>query len=716
MRSCEVVGGCDCFNPIKRFRPVAPLREFLSLISTLIRSLNHTRPIMTKRKMNKSRRLTVQSLECRRVLAASMGWDGPGQGSAELTYYIANHPSSLDQAETDAAIRAAFDAWAEVIDVSFTQVDTPGLRESIDISFTEIDGTAGALAQAYFPDDVNPARIAGDIEFDIAEAWEVGNQLGSQAFDLVWVAAHEIGHSLGLEHTEEPGAVLAPFLTPTQEFVGLTVTDIAAALEIYAPADTTVSASDDDTTRLPNAERADEFDPASDEEPDSENDPFPRRRWRRGGGWQRWGGRLNLQLMEHNYRQPTDVNGDQTTSPSDALMIINQLAQSANTVDSNAVSHGLCDANGDGEVTPSDALMVINTLDGGSSEIELVNEEAGAQSEGEQDPVDVVDGESTDEQTEIDSEESVDPTDGGVVNEETDLGEDDTEYTKRQTRILLKLNVEDVITDFDTNGDAFVDQDELPAKLWNVLTAAGADADGDLLLSADEITTVVSTVRQESFDSKDSNGDGLLEEDEVGTLQWMRLAAADADADVAVSFAEFQAWLDSGDAFARRHRDRAGRRTGQARLLQTNAVDLLEKFDASGDGQLDQGELPERLWEKLTELQVDANGDSLLTPAELSSAITAIREEKFDSKDTDGNGQLVAAEVGERIWEKISVADVDNDQAVTFTEFAEWLDSGEADLGGGHKRGHYDRGEADGQVDAMLDMVFANLGRRIRFS
>jgi hypothetical protein len=92
----------------------------------------------------------------------------------------------------ETTIRAALDVWADVTNITFVQAATRGLGDSLDFVFRPLDGSGGTLAQAYFPDDVNPESIAGNVQFDAAASWEVGNSLGSRAFDLLLVAVHEI--------------------------------------------------------------------------------------------------------------------------------------------------------------------------------------------------------------------------------------------------------------------------------------------------------------------------------------------------------------------------------------------------------------------------------------------------------------------------------------------------------------------------------------------
>lgn len=142
-----------------------------------------------------------------------------------------------------AEIIAAFDAWSAVADISFSQVLDDGAAYNavtasgdIRIGMHYFDGSAGTLAHAYLP-PANGLTLAGDIHFDIDDTWETS--FGGSGFDIFTVAAHEIGHAIGLGHTDVAGSLLNPYYS--EGFNGPQADDIAGAQYLYgAPATTTV--------------------------------------------------------------------------------------------------------------------------------------------------------------------------------------------------------------------------------------------------------------------------------------------------------------------------------------------------------------------------------------------------------------------------------------------------------------------------------------------
>ncbi|KAE8665253.1 hypothetical protein F3Y22_tig00112636pilonHSYRG00008 [Hibiscus syriacus] len=105
-------------------------------------------------------------------------------------------------------IARAFQTWANVSPFRFRQV-AQGTRSDIRIGFyrrshgdgAPFDGPGGVLAHAFSPQD-------GRFHYDAEENWS-SNPSGSQV-DLESVAVHEIGHVLGLGHSQDRSAIMFP--------------------------------------------------------------------------------------------------------------------------------------------------------------------------------------------------------------------------------------------------------------------------------------------------------------------------------------------------------------------------------------------------------------------------------------------------------------------------------------------------------------------------
>jgi hypothetical protein len=161
----------------------------------------------------------------------------PRWNKGNLTWRISRYPvrpTSLTRSVVDGALRKAFRMWSNVSKIDFVQIsgDSPRAAD-IDIRFksSSYDDTCsiyfqdGELAHATLR---RPAKI----HFNGRVGWKIdlASRYNSDV-DLVAVAAHEVGHVLGLDHSSDRNALM--FARYQRQNSGLGRDDIQAIQFMY---------------------------------------------------------------------------------------------------------------------------------------------------------------------------------------------------------------------------------------------------------------------------------------------------------------------------------------------------------------------------------------------------------------------------------------------------------------------------------------------------
>jgi len=142
-----------------------------------------------------------------------------------LTYWFSNGTADITGTEERTAVRTALDLWQNQTDIKFLEV-CDSVHADIIFRWGQknhgcgfpFDNTDGVLAHAFAPPP--NGNLAGDVHFDDIETWTTATRSGpSQPIDLITIAAHEIGHALGLQHSSVSTALMNAYYSGSHKYL-----------------------------------------------------------------------------------------------------------------------------------------------------------------------------------------------------------------------------------------------------------------------------------------------------------------------------------------------------------------------------------------------------------------------------------------------------------------------------------------------------------------
>ena len=184
-------------------------------------------------KLDEQTRLVMKSSRCGNKdkvanFVLSKGW-----AKQDLTFRIKNYPANtrLTEKEVSQVIERAFATWQEVSGLKFRKRSSGSA--DINISFEKADHGDGEDDRGFVPGELGHAffpKHGGDMHLADSESWTDDEYNGKNLFGIV---LHELGHSLGLDHSKAKGAVMQAIYRGWDPFLRLDQDDIDGVTALY---------------------------------------------------------------------------------------------------------------------------------------------------------------------------------------------------------------------------------------------------------------------------------------------------------------------------------------------------------------------------------------------------------------------------------------------------------------------------------------------------